>query len=201
MTREEAERIAGPLSRTSKMPCPSYGLPARACITGQKLAKVPGSVCSICYALRGRYGISNVQRALERRLEAITHPLWVEAMVELIRPYEYFRWHDSGDLQGLWHLEKIVEIARRLPGTRFWLPTREIKMVREYLRQNGEFPENLIVRVSAAMVDGPPPSGFPHTCTVSKTQWDCPAYDQGGKCLDCRRCWDPTVENVCYKWH
>ena len=41
------------LSRTSKMPCESISLDARQCKTGSKLAKIPGSVCNGCYALKG----------------------------------------------------------------------------------------------------------------------------------------------------
>ena len=54
MLKKEAEKIVGGLSKPSKMPGPAYNLPASACITGQKLAKVPGSVCAGCYALADR---------------------------------------------------------------------------------------------------------------------------------------------------
>jgi DNA topoisomerase-2 len=36
------------------MPGFSYNLPATKCITGAKLVKIPGSVCSGCYALKGK---------------------------------------------------------------------------------------------------------------------------------------------------
>jgi len=51
MTKKEAERIAGSLSTTSKMPGASYGTLASACKTGSKMAKIPGTVCNGCYAL------------------------------------------------------------------------------------------------------------------------------------------------------
>ena len=54
MLKKEAQKIVGGLSKPSKMPGPAYNLPARACITGAKLVKVPGSVCAGCYALKGR---------------------------------------------------------------------------------------------------------------------------------------------------
>ena len=43
MLKKEAKEITGGLSKPSKMPGPSYNLPAAACITGAKLAKIPGS--------------------------------------------------------------------------------------------------------------------------------------------------------------
>ena len=40
MLKKEAKQITGGLSAPSKMPGPAYNLPASACLTGQKLAKV-----------------------------------------------------------------------------------------------------------------------------------------------------------------
>ena len=39
MNTKEASKIVGKLSKTSKMPCYSYNLPATKCITGSKMAK------------------------------------------------------------------------------------------------------------------------------------------------------------------
>ena len=55
MKTSEALKIVGGLSKPSKMPGWAYGLPAAECKTGSKLAQVPGSVCSGCYALKGCY--------------------------------------------------------------------------------------------------------------------------------------------------
>ena len=54
MLKKQAREITGGLSKPSKMPGPAHNLPAAACTTGAKLAKIPGSVCSGCYALKGR---------------------------------------------------------------------------------------------------------------------------------------------------
>ena len=63
--------IGGSLSKPSKMPGWSIGLPAKECKTGGKLQKVPGSVCYDCYALKGCYVFKVVQDAQYRRLAAI----------------------------------------------------------------------------------------------------------------------------------
>jgi len=63
MLKKEAKLRTGGLSAPSKMPGPAFNLPARACLTGAKLAQVPGSVCHGCYALKGRYRFPNVQKA------------------------------------------------------------------------------------------------------------------------------------------
>ena len=61
MLKKEAKEITGGLSAPSKMPGPSFNLPAVACITGAKLVDVLGSTCSGCYALKGRYRFPNVR--------------------------------------------------------------------------------------------------------------------------------------------
>lgn len=202
MTKPEAWAIVGGLSSPSKMPGYAYGLPAKECGTGGALRKVPGSVCSGCYAFKGNYMFPNVQKAQYRRLESLGHPRWVEAMVFLVTALDmrYFRWHDSGDLQSPAHLNMIVQVARQCPDVQFWLPTRERIFVYSWTKANGELPKNLVVRVSAAMIDGPAPE-FPNTSTVVTGQASCPAPSQGGECGTCRACWNPEVKNVSYRKH
>ena len=200
MLKKEAEKIVGGLSKPSKMPGPAYNLPASACITGQKLAKIPGSVCAGCYALKGRYRFNNVQAALQRRLQAIESPEWVEAMIVLIKPHKWFRWHDSGDIQSLKHLENIFRVCRATPGTSHWLPTREAQFLKR-LKVN-QVPRNLIIRMSSHMIDQAPVNFWPWTSTVTSGDGrSCPAPEQGNECKDCRACWDRTVPNVCYGKH
>lgn len=203
VTLKRAELIAGRLGKPSKMPGYAYGIPARHCPVGAVLVKMKGSVCSGCYALKGRYVFGNVKAAQDYRFASLRHPQWIEALVFMIKQKrcDYFRWHDSGDIQGMWHLENIVEVARQCPETKFWIPTRENRVVKQYLAAHGAFPENLIVRVSGAMIDGPPPDFFANTSTVTTGEPTCPAYTQGGVCGSCRACWQPGVANVSYPKH
>ena len=203
VTLKSAEAVAGKLGKPSKMPGYAYGIPAKHCPIGAQLVKLKGSVCSSCYALKGRYVFGNVQRAQEARFQSLRHPDWVEALSFMIkkRKCDFFRWHDSGDIQGVWHLRNIVEVALKCPETKFWIPTRENHVVRQYL-VNSNFPPNLVVRVSGAMINGPAPSGFANTSTVvSGTEPTCPAYTHGGVCGPCRACWNPGVGNVSYPKH
>ena len=55
MKVKEAKKITDSFTKTSKMPGLSYSLPAWECKTGSKLRKIKGSVCSMCYALKGNY--------------------------------------------------------------------------------------------------------------------------------------------------
>ena len=198
MLKKEAKEITGGLSAPSKMPGPSYNLPAQACITGAKLVKVMGSVCKGCYALKGRYNFSNVRLALARRLESLDHPQWVFAMTVLIKGEEVFRWHDSGDLQSSWHLKRIFEVCNATPETSHWLPTREAK----FLPLNTDsIPKNLLIRMSSHMIDQKPVKFWPWTSTVSTGSFTCPASKQGNECKSCRNCWDRNIANVSYPKH
>ena len=209
MNLELAQSIIGGLSEPSKMPCYGFSIPASRCKTGSKLRKVAGSVCSICYALKGRYVFGVVQNALERRFSKLSHPQWVKAMAFLINTLEksgYFRWHDAGDIQSLTHLQRIVRVCKATPHIKHWLPTREYGIVAAYVRKYGAFPANLNVRLSAYMMDGPPPSHLAkslgvQTSGVLHEGFTCPAPNQGNKCLDCRACWITKIPNVNYKVH
>ena len=74
MNTKEASKIVGKLSKTSKMPCYSYNLPATKCITGAKMAKIKGTTCYDCYAL-GMYNFPVVKLCCAGI--AINHPEWV----------------------------------------------------------------------------------------------------------------------------
>jgi len=195
------KEITGSLSKPSKMPGHAYGLPAKECKTGSKLAQVEGSTCSGCYALKGCYVFKVVQAAQYKRLEAIKHPGWVRAMAAQInaKRVKFFRWHDSGDVQSLKHLFKIYEVARRSPDVAHWMPTREA-WVKKYIDRA---PANLVIRFSATMVDQAAPASWPNTSTVTTdpAQATCPAPKQDNACKDCRACWDPKIKNIAYLAH
>ena len=207
----ELKEAVGSLSAPSKMPCSGYSIPAKECNVGSRLVNVEGSTCSGCYALKGRYVFPNVEEAMYKRLDALVRDIdsWVENMTEYIGRFrkgdkDYFRWHDSGDIQGVPHLHAIVRIAENLPEVKFWLPTREIKVVLQYKKFNGDFPPNLIVRISAHMNDAQPnhkitgyASGVEDTETLQG--YHCPAPNQGNVCGDCRACWN--AETVIYHKH
>ena len=206
-TVKSALDAVGGLGSPSKMPCYSYGISASRCNTGGKLQKVEGSVCSDCYACKGMYQFRVVKDAHERRYEALFKPHWAENMAFLInrKKMSYFRWHDSGDLQGMQHLLNIVKVADATPNCQHWLPTKELSLVNRYREAFGEFPGNLLVRVSAPLIDAKPVKGQPLTSTVHLSSSPhghvCPAPKQSGKCGDCRACWDKKVANVSYHHH
>lgn len=204
-----AEKITGGLSHTTKVPVPSYGLPASRCKLGSVLAKKPGSVCASCYALKGRYRFSAVQKRLEERYQGLFNPLWTPAMIYLIDWHceRYFRWFHSGDVQSENHQQNINTIAAATPHVLHWEPTREIAIIRAVREKIGEYAPNLLVRASGHYVDGPTPD-WPTTSSVARKAhreaaegFLCPSREQSNSCGDCRSCWDPSVGNVVYTLH
>ena len=201
LNKLQAKQVAGSVTTTSKMPCKSYSLFTVACITGYKMSKIAGSICSECYANKGNYVqyANNIEPAQHARLDSLTDELWIAAMVAHIGKDSYFRWHDSGDLQGLWHLEKIAQVAQLTPGCMHWLPTREYSFVKQYIAKHGKLPANLIVRLSAMHVDkavtipaslqGQANVTVSNVHTVTPIGHECNSPKQGNKCLDCRACW------------
>jgi len=210
-TIKDAVSYVGGFAAPSKMPCPSYSLPASACKTGAKLRKVKGSVCSNCYACKGCYVFPVVKNALALRLASIEKDGWTDAMVFSIQKknLSFFRFHDSGDVQSLEHLRKIVEIAKRCPSCKFWLPTKENGIVLQFLKSE-KLPENLTVRLSCPMMDGEnlavKKMARENGLTVAGASSDmgkvnCKAYLTDGKCGDCRACWNKDVFEIVYKKH
>lgn len=217
-SKEQAKSIIHSLSVPNKMPCFGYSISAKRCITGSKLVKVKDSVCSGCYALRGWYPKRKaIQNAMEKRYQALFHPLWTEAMSFLIHELKlaYFRWHDSGDIQSLQHLDKICLVAWLCPNTKFWLPTREWQIVEQYINQGNTIPPNLIIRLSAHKINGNGPKTLAKRLGVFISEvrekgYNCPAYTKTytthgkifkGFCGSCRNCWDSSIFNITYKLH
>jgi|TARA_R100000426_G_C4792678_1_gene99265 hypothetical protein len=211
MNVSQAKAIVGGLSNPSKIPTHGYSLPASRCNVGSKLRELENSTCWDCYAYKGRYVFPNVQRALELRYQKVKQgKVWADAMIFLILWYctktKIFRWHDSGDLIDLIHLEWIVYIAECTPDITHWLPTREVKIVQQFKKERGEFPPNLIVRISATMINGMPHKFHEHSSTVVTDKSlaidkVCPSSEQENQCKDCRMCWDKNVKDIAYIKH
>ena len=239
MSIKQALLNVGGLSDPSKMPTFGTSIQANKCGIGSKLRKVLNSICSECYALKGRYIFDNVQNAMIRRLDALNNPLWIESMAFLMnnkkqngkKGLDFFRWHDSGDLQNTRHLHMIVEVAKKSPNTKHWLPTRETKIVTEAIKKGLTIPDNLIIRLSAMAFDKQAPEntakkfGLQVSGASKKDLWTCPSskhiggysqnkkgeykaefgfcagFTENGSYVNCRKCWDKKEFNIIYKAH
>jgi hypothetical protein len=116
----------------------------------------------------------------------------------------YFRWFDSGDLQGAWHLNMIFGICQRTPDVAHKLPTKETVAVEKVLRER-TIPENLQIKLSAPLIDMPPMpqqedlvDEYPLNISIAQVYetrpplyHPCPvAVGTTKTCAECRWCWD-----------
>ena len=221
ISKAVAQSICGSTTQTSKMPCKSSSLPTESCITGYQMAQIEGSICSQCYADKGFYNVyqNTIKPAQFARLDAVWQAmddknqakLWISGMAALIGSDHFFRWHDSGDLQGLEHLELIAAVCDATPNCRHWLPTREYAIVKEYIAKHGALHSNLVIRLSAMYPDKPVkiPSSLQSIKGITSSNVHssgaqihgsrCIAPDNDGSCGDCRVCWTDAV--VSYEIH
>ena len=211
MKLKEIEAKIGGLSNTSKMPAYSWGISAKDCKTGKKLALIDGTICNKCYANKGCYVFKVVQDAHKFRLQAVELNEWVDYMIQLItikykkldKSRLYHRWFDSWDIQSYSHLMKIFEVCENTPHIKHWIATREYSIVDKV--DEKDVPKNLCLRVSAIKVDGAIPKFWKWTSGVHKDKRhkgrECPAYKQNNECGSCRACWNRNIKQISYKEH
>ena len=209
------------LTQTSKMPGPSWSLPAhKAC------PRANGNICNDCYAEKGCYRFRGPKQAQSVRftwtVECMRTPAdretWIAYMVDAIRETgcRYFRVHDSGDMFSVAYAECWLEVCKRLPEVLFWIPTRAWQMpagplpvfdpLLNTLRKLASL-TNVTVRPSALNFGDYAPfvSGLHAGSTAGMTDvfraYQCPAKSQGNQCGDCRACWDQKTTPIAYQRH
>lgn len=203
------------LSKPSKMPCPSWSLPAWfTCPGARDKGGKPTEACSKCYALQGRYLFANVRAARERNQKDWQRSGWVDDMVSLIKDEPYFRWFDSGDIYSVKLAQKIIRVCEATPATQHWIPTRSGKIPKfaPYLESLSILP-NVVVRHSSDKIDKVPSSSrrqssviinnivIHPTTKLKKGVALCEAYSRKGKCGDCRSCWSKKIDIILYPIH
>lgn len=199
------------LSKTSKLGCLSWSL--------QAFETCPGSIdkgevvdaCKFCYARRGMYHMPDVKRVRAENKEDWQSVDWVDRMVQSLAKQTHFRWFDSGDMYSITLAERILEIMKRTPHVKHWLPTRmhKFEKFKSVLFDMMQL-DNVCVRLSGDSVSGDildvnvpnstitPWASFHHG---NPEVFECGAYQRAGKCGDCRACWDKEVKTIAYPYH
>lgn len=183
----------------------------------QALDTCPGSIespgvlvdaCKGCYATTGNYRYPNVKAPREHNKIDWQRLEWVDDMVQALDSDRYFRWFDSGDIYALGLAEKILEVMKRTPWCKHWVPTRMHKFPKFalVLREMQALP-NVSVRFSSDSVTGEYTKKL-HGSVIIPTPEDvkkgmtlCEAYAHNGKCNGCRACYDKTVKTIAYPAH
>ena len=197
------------LSKAGKMPCRSWSL--------QAIDTCPASIgsdgelvdaCKGCYATTGNYRFPNVKKPREHNKEDWQRDSWVDDMVAELDNDRYFRWFDSGDMYHIKLARKMLEVMKRTPWVRHWLPTRMHKFAKfaPVIQEMNNLP-NVVVRLSSDSVIGETIPGA-NTSTIIPTPEKateemtvCEAYSRDGKCGPCRKCWDKDTAVIAYPAH
>ena len=196
------------LSKASKMPCRSWSLEALDTCAGSR--DINGDLvaaCQGCYATTGNYRFPNVKAPRVENKADWKRDAWVDDMVKALDNDRYFRWFDSGDMYSLRLAWKIYEVMQLTPWVRHWLPTRMHKFSKfqTVLEMMRALP-NVSVRASSDSVTGefddrhgstiiPDAAAAPDGVEV------CQAYENKGKCGDCRKCWSKDIRVIAYVAH
>jgi len=199
------------LSKNNKMPAYTIAIPAReSCPRGGKLAKVEGTVCHKCYAVKGHDGMQPAITAKQRRWDVIQlalestiiYDLWFSAFTLCMTKESFFRWHSAGDLFSAAYVALVKECIEHTQWVQHWIPTKEPILSRPLAGL-----DNCALRLSDDMVNQVKnkfkglTSGV-HTPNNGGRGQACPASEklQDG-CQDCRACWSHDVAHVSYKIH
>jgi len=134
---DQALCYLGNLSDVSKMPGKSWSISAMDCKTGQAMRQNKDSICAVCYACKGNYVYATVTESHAGKLNTWVsdRKRWREAMTFVlandpkVKKEPYFRFFDSGDLYSPEMLDDIATLARQNPDVKFWIPTKEYKLV------------------------------------------------------------------------
>jgi hypothetical protein len=197
------------LSKTSKLDgIQSWSLNALETCQGSK-DLVTGELvpaCQGCYATTGNYRFPNVRAPRDFNKEDWKRDSWVADMVIALDSSRYFRWFDSGDMYDLRLAEKILEVMKKTPWVKHWLPTRMHKFNKYDTVINAMMKlENVVVRLSSDSVTGEIINGLTTSTIFSDTvpagAFECKAYENAGKCNGCRACYNKDVSVIAYKAH
>lgn len=195
------------LTGTSKMPSPSWSIPAIKSCPGAFFGE--NAICgaskehTTCYATRAMYRYNTVKLAQAARydwtLKCLTSDLgfatFVETLIKAITTTELpvFRVHDSGDMFNARYIKAWYAIAHAMPNVRFWIPTRSWRLpnLLPHLIRLNSLP-NVEVKPSALVIGDNVPvvEGLGGGTGAKREGYNCPASQQNNQCGECRNCWD-----------
>ena len=147
-------------SINSKMPFAYCGIRGSSLKCQARQGDIPcNSICSKCYAARLEKCRPNLRKYnINREDMYLTNPSdwFCFIMCELEKAYlqgcRYVRCFDFGDLLDSAQLLSIVHLANEFRDVKFWLPTKNVEAIDEYVNKIGSYypdiPRNLIIRIS-----------------------------------------------------
>ena len=169
----------------------------------------------VCYACKGRQQIAKVQAAYYRNLRLYNNDS--EEFFEQIYYKVKFsglpkvRLFDSGDFPDYDFLERLVQLCKSTPNSKYMAFTKKYELVNEYIDKNGNFPDNLNIMFSAwdKLWDVPNPHGLGIAYVdfkdkrlnpdFPKNAFVCPG--KASTCSACGACWSKKLKAVIFLEH
>ena len=200
------------LSKTSKMPCKSFALPAfKTCLGAKDSSGKVKDVCKSCYAMKGSYQWRSAKSLRENNRLSIVNELhtFASEMLFLLKRENnnYFRWFDSGDIFDNDFLYEIYKVCKDTPNINHWIPTKARELLDNDTWEKLESLPNVKVRYSSDSINGEYNSLHGSTAIQKGQQYDdkkvfkCPVnYDTVKECGDCRECWH-SDKVIAYDFH
>ena len=197
------------LSKTSKLGTKSWSLQAvETCPGARKDNGELVAACSGCYATTGCYVFPDTKAVRANNKEEWKKDSFVSDFIAALKKQTHFRWFDSGDMYALELAKKMYDIMVATPNTKHWLPTRmyKFKKFADILEKMQALP-NVMVRPSSDDIDGSYIKGvhgstiLPNAEYADSNTFVCNAPKQGGKCLDCRACYNKDIPVIGYIAH
>ena len=168
-----------------------------------------------CYANKGCQQISKVQAAYYRNLRLYNddpdnffEQVYCKVKFSGLPKVRVF---DSGDLPSYDFLERLVEVCKKTPETKWMMFTKKYEIVNEYIEKNGDLPDNLNILFSAWhklwYVPNPHDLGMAYVDfndkslnpTFPKNAFVCPGRQT--TCSSCGVCFSKRVKAVVFHQH
>lgn len=153
-----------------------------------------GCICSRCYAASTCSRYSALEKNMKRNSELLTTKLFDVDELPIINA-QIFRFEAFGDLINSTQCRNYFRLAKRNPGVRFALWTKNPGIVQQAIDAGEAKPENLVILLSSAMIgqraDASRWAFIDKTFTVyAKDQMEDVGINCGSRaCLTCQRCY------------
>lgn len=196
------------LSKTSKLGTKSWSLQAVDTCPGAYANGKLVPACSGCYATAGCYNFPDTKKVRADNKAQWKDESFISDFTKALAKQSHFRWFDSGDMYSIELAEKMYRIMQATPNTKHWIPTRmyKFKKFEDVLNRMKALP-NVSVRYSSDEIDGTYTKDLhgstilPDASYADSDTLVCKAPEQGGKCLECRACYDKEVKVIGYLAH
>ncbi len=151
----------------------------------QKMMKVPGTICSKCYAGKLESFRASLRGHLEDNSRKLSEPLSDSELPNLVN-MKYFRINSFGELINHHHLNNIIRIAELNPQTTVALWTKRVDLIQNIQTK----PSNLILIVSSPFLNhrAVKPTIADKVFTVH-TKDDLSDYNCSRNCASCLKCY------------